>query len=223
MNKSNSGLRKPKASIPVDSIHFRPRNYFGYDDLQSTLLTRVKGTFRREALREALEDGQIDEVPESIKSDALSESMRQYVGSLHPSFMGGEYLPSLKQGEIEIARIRINSTTSDVTSLYAKPLRQRIAYRVVDEYEGETLSEPRKRTSSKPLTMGQMVDFFLGSWDLYLCLDGNFEGDQEQMLQFFMGESEFYPCFDSELRKRVSEKFPPLERDEDDEDEDEDE
>ena len=191
-------------------MHYRPRDYFGRHDLQTTLLTQVKGTVRRKALREALEAGQIDEVPDAIKSAALSEGTRQYAGSLHPSFMGGEYLPTVKMAEVEIARIRIDSTTGDVTSLYARLVGQRISYRVVDEYQGDTLSGRAERTSSRPLTMGQMVDFFLGAWDLYLCLDSNFDGDLDGMLGFFVGESEFYPYFDSELRRRVREKFEPL-------------
>ena len=127
----------------------------------------------------------------------------------------GEYLPTVKGAEIEIARICIDSTTGDVTSLYARLVGQRICYRVVDEYQGDTLSGRAQRTSSRPLTMGQMVDFFLGAWDLYLCLDSNFDGDLDGMLGFFVGESEFYPCFDSELRQRVRERFSPVEFEED--------
>jgi hypothetical protein len=221
MAKATSNLERSNfpAPVPATSTHYRPRDYFGRHDLQTALLTKVKGTVRRMALREALDEGQINEVPDSIKSAALSEGARQYVGSMHPAFMGGEYLPTVGKAEIEIARIRINSTTGDVTSLYARVVGQRIAYRVVDQYQGDTLSEPTQRTSSRPLTMGQMIDFFLGAWDLHLCLESNFEGDLEEMLGFFEGESEFYPYFDSELRRRVREKFPSLE-DEDEEDED---
>ena len=207
---SNSVSSKPALPIPATSMHYRPRDYFGRHDLQTTLLTQVKGTVRRKALREALEAGQIEEVPDAIKSAALSEGTRQYAGSLHPSFMGGEYLPTVKMAEVEIARIRIDSTTGDVTSLYARLVGQRISYRVVDEYQGDTLSGRTQRTSGRPLTMGQMIDFFLGAWDLYLCLESNFDGDLDAMLGFFVGESEFYPYFDSELRRRVREKFEPL-------------
>ena len=205
-SKSVRGI-DPKP-IPVTSLRYRPKDYFGRHDLQTTLLTRVKGTMRRRALRDALEAGQITEVPESIKSAALSDVTRQFAGSLHPAYMGGEYLPTALESEIEIARIRIDSTTGDVTSLYARLVGQRIAYRIVDEYGGDTLSEPTQRSSLKPLTMGQMIDFFLNAWDLFDCLDANFEGDQERMLGFFEGESEFYPCFNAELRRRVREKFP---------------
>jgi hypothetical protein len=207
---------KPAPPVPANSMRYRPRDYFGRHDLQTTLLTQVKGTVRRRALREAIEEGQIMQVPDAIKSAALSEVARQYAGSLHPSFMGGEYLPTANKEEVEVARIRINSTTGDVTSVYARMVGKRIAYRVVDEYQGDTLSDRTRRTSSRPLTMGQMIEFFLGAWDLYVCLDGNFEGDLEEMLGFFEGESEFYPYFDSELRRLVREKFPSLEDDEED-------
>ena len=212
MGKAISKLDNGHFPAPVSaaSTHYRPRDYFGRYDLQSELLTQVKGTVRRKALREALEEGQIMHVPDEVKNAALSEVVRQYVGSLHPSFMGGEYLPSVDKEEVEIAGIRINSTTGDVTSVYARLVGRRIAYRVVDEYQGDTLSGSARRTSVRPLTMGQMIDFFLGAWDLYICLDCNFEGDLEEMLGFFEGESEFYPYFDAEMRRRVREKFPPV-------------
>jgi hypothetical protein len=209
MGKAISKLDNCHSPAPVSatSMHYRPRDYFGRYDLQTELLTQVKGTVRRNALREALDEGQIMQVPDEVKNAALSEVARQYVGSLHPSFMGGEYLPTVDKEEVEIARIRIDSTTGDVTSVYARLVGKRIAYRVVDEYQGDTLSGNARRTSIRPLTMGQMIDFFLNAWDLYVCLDCNFEGDLEEMLGFFEGESEFYPYFDSELRRRVREKF----------------
>jgi hypothetical protein len=215
--KSDSG--KSPEPVAATSTSYRPTDYFGRYDLQTELLTQVKGTARRKALRKALDEGQILQVPDAIKNAALSEAARQYVGSLHPSYMGGEYLPTVDMAEVEIARIRINSTTGDVTSVYARPAGQRIAYRVVDEYQGDTLSDPKRRTSIKPLTMGQLIDFFLGAWDLYACLDGNFEGDLKEMLGFFEGESEFYPHFDSELRRLVREKFPPMADEYDDDEE----
>lgn len=200
----------PAQPVPATSLRYRPRDYFGRHDLQTTLLTHVKGTVRRKALREALDDGQIMQVPDAIKSAALSEEVRQYVGGLHPSFMGGEFLPTVNKAEVEIARICINSTTGDVTSMYARLVGQRIAYRMVDEYQGDTLSGRVQRTSTRPLTMGQMIEFFLGAWDFYVCLDCNFDGNLKGMLGFFEGESEYYPYFDAELRRRVREKFSSL-------------
>ena len=194
--------------IPVTSMAYRPHDYFGRQDQQTALLSQVKGTVRRNALRAALDAGEVSAVPEAIKSAALSDDARQFIGSLHPSFMSGEYLPKGSARELEIARIHIKSTTGDVTSVYARLVGRRIAYRVVDEYEGDTLTDRSKRTSTKALTMGQLIEFFLGAWDLYVCLDCNFEDDLDGMLHFFRGESEFYPCFDQALRDLVRQKFP---------------
>jgi hypothetical protein len=201
--------------VPATSMAYRPHDYFGRQDQQTALLTQVKGTVRRKALREALEAGDISTVPEAIKSAALSDTTRQLIGSLHPSYMSGEYLPKGSARELEIARIHIKSTTGDVTSVYARLVGRRIVYRVVDEYEGDTLTDRSRRTSTKALTIGQLIDFFLGAWDLYVCLDCNFEDDLEGMLHFFRGESEFYPCFDAALRDLVRQKFPPRQDEED--------
>ncbi len=202
-----AAVKSTSKPIPVSSMNYRPYDYFGRQDMQTTLMTHVKGTVRRNALRAALEAGEVSEVPDSIKSAALSDSAREMISSIHPSFMGGEYLPTAKSEELEIARISIKSTTGDVTSLYARQVGRRIAYRVVDEYGGDCLSGRTTRTSIKVLTMGQLIEFFMGAWDLYVCLDCNFEDDLEGMPHFFRGESEFYPCFDATLRDLMRQKF----------------
>lgn len=201
--------------VPVSSMAYRPRDYFGRHDMQTSLLTHVKGTARRDALREALETGQINDVPDGIKTAALSHDVRQFAGSLHPSLMSGEYLPTVSGCELEIARIHIRSTTGDVTCVYARLVGRRIAYRVVDEYGGDTLSDHSIRTSMKALTMGQLITFFMGAWNLYTCLECNFDDELDEMLKFFKGESEFYPCFDEALRQLVRQRFSSLKVEED--------
>jgi len=217
MKRSASGASPAPERIPVDSPDYRPRTYFGIDDLQVELLGRVKGVARREVLRASLDAGRIAEIPDEVKQAALPEAERQAAGRVHPIFMGGEYLPTVSKQEIEIARIRIESTTFDVTSLYARQGARRIHYRVVDEYGGDTVSGPAKRTSAHPLTMGELIEFLLGAWDLCGVLEMNYEGDLESMLGFFVGESEFYPCFDEALRKLVRERFGTDESECDDE------
>ncbi len=202
MNKQSS-----TPPIPATSLAYRPRDYFGHYDLQTELLTHVKGRARRAAIRNALEKGHIADIPSHIKAAEMDEIDRQMIGRVHPMFMGGEYLARIKQDEVEIARISIKSTTYDVPVVYARRVWARIHYRVVDEYEGKTLNEPTKRTSVRPLTMDQLVDFFLNAWDLYACLDFNFEDDFDGMLDFFNGESEFYPYFDAILREGVRNWF----------------
>jgi len=193
--------------IPVSALAYRPRDYFGRYDLQAELLSTVKGRARRALIKEALETGEADTLPDFVTTSELDTFDRQMLGRLHPMFMGGEYLPKRKSKEVEIARISIQSTTYDVTVLYARLVGKRIHYRVVDEYEGDTLEEPSTRTSTKPLTMGKMIDFFITAWNLMDCLEGNFDQDVEEMLGFFTAESEFYPCFDQILRERVLKRF----------------
>ncbi|MDN3987956.1 hypothetical protein [Zwartia vadi] len=205
---SKATANKP---IPVSALEYRPRDYFGRYDLQAQLLSSVKGRVRRALIKDALETGETDTLPDFVTTPELDTLDRQILGSLHPMFMGGEYLPKIKFNEVEIARISLRSTTYDVSVLYARPVGQRIHYRVVDEYEGETLQEPSKRTSTKPLTMGEMIDFFITAWSLMDCLEVNFDDDVEGMLGFFSAESEFYPCFDQTVREMVLERFPKRE------------
>jgi hypothetical protein len=196
-----------KKPIPVSALEYSPRDYFGRYDLQVELLSTVKGRARRALIKDALETGEVDTLPDFVTTPELESFDRQMLGRLHPMFMGGEYLSKRKPKEVEIARISIQSTTYDVTVLYARLLGQRIHYRVVDEYDGDTLEEPSTRTSTKPLTMGKMIDFFIKAWNLMNCLEGNFDQDVEEMLGFFNAESEFYPCFDQILRERVLKRF----------------
>ena len=197
-----------KKPIPVCDLAYRPRDYFGRYDLQAELLSSVKGRARRALIKDAIETGEIDSLPDFVTTPELEAFDRQMLGNLHPMFMGGEYLPKIKPKEVEIARISIQSTTYDVTVLYARQVGKRIHYRVVDEYEGDTLQQPSTRTSNKPLTMGAMIQFFTTAWSLMDCLECNFDDDVEGMLSFLTAESEFYPCFDQILRERVHERLP---------------
>jgi hypothetical protein len=88
--------------------------------------------------------------------------------------MGGEYLPDKVNDEIEIARITLNSTTQDVTSVYASLRENQIYYRVVDEYEGGTLSEEIEALTKTPMTLAELTDFFLTAWPLLEVLEMNF-------------------------------------------------
>ena len=70
-------------------------------------------------------------------------------GRLHPSNMGGEYLPLLRKGEVEIARISLQSVTADQISIRARRLSKRIGYRIVDEYEMGYVCRPASSASSR--------------------------------------------------------------------------
>lgn len=195
---------------------FRPSSYFWPLELGKHLLSRIKGAQRKEALKALLDSGRLDHIPDFLTRSALSQQERRTIGRIHPAFMGGEYLPDMLEQEIEIARISIHSTTSDVTSVYARRGPTGIRYRVVDEYEGGTLTGDSERTSSAPLSLGELTHFFLGAWSLMDVLEMNYPGDLDSMLGFFWADSAFYPQFDDLLRHLVVEKFGSDEEETDD-------
>ena len=87
---------------------------------------------------------------------------RKLTGSIHPAFMGGEYLPDYLDGEVEIARVSLKSVTCDVYSIRARKNDDgQIQYRVVDEYNswdnGLFILNPESTT--EPFTFGEMVSF----------------------------------------------------------------
>jgi hypothetical protein len=61
--------------------------------------------------------------------------------------------------EVAIVTIELQSTTADVTNVRARLVgrkRPRIGYRVIDEYRSEFVFKPS--SSTKPLTLGQLID-----------------------------------------------------------------
>ena len=188
-------------------LAYRPSSYFWPITHETHLIAAIKGERRRNIVRAAFDAGVVTPLDEHYAAPALHEQDRRALGRLHPSFMGGEYLPNRQETEVEIARINIRSTLSDVTSLYAKAGRTRIYYRVVDEYNGDTLSQKRTRTSKQPLTLGKLLDFFLGAWRLDEVLEMN-ELDREGAQAFTQPSSEFYPEFSRAIRARIDSWYP---------------
>ncbi|MGB4560048.1 MAG: hypothetical protein WBI20_15150 [Burkholderiaceae bacterium] len=200
-------------------LQYRPASYFWAKEKGIGLLSDIKGAERRRIYANALKADDAQSLPPELTQDVLSEKDRRDLGRFHPAFMGGEYLPTRKSVEVEIARITIASTTQDVTCVYARQVGQRIHYRVVDEYEGDTLKGEGIRTSIQPLELQELVDFFLASWDLIGCLDCNFEDDghpRSEIHDFIVdASSSFYAEFDDLVRARVDEWLDSIRRDED--------
>ena len=202
-------------------LGYRPTGYFWAQLKGIALVSDIKGAERRRLYAQALESGNDALLPVELRQDTLDESDRQGLGRIHPAFMGGEYLPTREAAEVEIARITIASTTQDVTCVYARQVGGRIHYRVVDEYGGDTLSGAGTRTSTRPLTLKQLADYFLESWDLIACLDCNFEGDgypRDRVHGFIVdASSSFYAEFDRLIRARVDEWLDTKQEEDDDE------
>jgi len=108
-------------------------------------------------IRDYYAAGKLDELSNELLSDSLNEEVRISLGKIHPIFMGGEYLPNYGRQEVEIARIALASTTSDVVSLRARPTGSRIKYSMLDEYNTE-FCLPQK-TSCRPFSLRELIRF----------------------------------------------------------------
>jgi hypothetical protein len=197
---------KSAIEVPGIDLSFRPASYFWPMGLETHLLSRIKGAERRAIVEGLVKAGRVDEVFDFVAKSALDDDERKALGRIHPRFMGGEYLPNLGQSEVEIARITIQSTLQDVTSVFARRGKRRIYYRVVDEYEGETLSGKTERTSTKPLTLGELEQFFNGAWSIFDVLEMNFGDDgydPDDIRRFSSVTSQFYPQIGALYRRRI--------------------
>jgi hypothetical protein len=190
----------------------RPASYLEDHDALANLLRNVQGTRRRELIRDYWNTGRIGELPGELLREGLSSEVREALGKIHPACMGGEYLPSGGTGDIEIARIELQSTTADVISIRATQRRRAIYYSIVDEYETEF--ELQRKRSWEPLSLGQMVAFIDGSRQpdyqrgLGLCFNNmNAEGMERSKLRHFSRiSSGFYPQLEQHY-EQVYEKW----------------
>ena len=205
-------------------LTYRPSSYFWASERGIALISDIKGAERRKLYEKALQGGQADQLEPELLAHALSSDHRQAQGGIHPAFMGGEYLPSRRSKEVEIARITIASTTQDVTCVYARQAGKRIHYRVVDEYGGDTLDGRGCRTSQLPLTLRQLTDFFLKTWDMTCCLDANFESygyPRDEVHGFIVdASSSFYAEFGDLIHARIDEWLDKVTPEKEEEEED---
>jgi hypothetical protein len=89
---------------------------------------------------------------------------------------------------------------------------------VVDDYNRDTLSEKRIRSSIQLLTLDQLVEFFLGAWSLKDVLDGK-DLNLEEAHDFTHPSSEFYPQFSAAIRAHIDSWYPAKDTDEEQDDE----
>jgi len=188
---------------PDIDYSFRPTSYWEDETPAQAILKNIKGDFRREEIRKALAQDKLEEIPQEILRDTISDNLRKATGRIHPRFMGGEYLPDYRTGEVEIARISLASTTNDIISLRARRGRTGvIRYGIADEYNGDFTYVLSRKTSRQPLTLGQLVSFLENSsqnevpGDLitgYNDLNNEWLDDRESLRHFTRISSEFYP------------------------------
>jgi hypothetical protein len=197
-------------------LDFRPDDYSDVEDPISAVLVNVKGTQRREMITDILSgrakawaeqlgagplvELMLSELAPGIAAESLPDAME--LGHVHPSFMGGEFLPDAKPGEVEVARIQLRSTTADVISVRARRSGSGYRYRVVDEYE-VAYTNPHGEEPG-PLSLGQLIELIDGIDDgsglpgedfpsklrNYNVTDA---GDLPRLVGFVTVCSEFYP------------------------------
>src|SRR6201984_385995 len=143
---------------PAINYDFRPESYWApARNPLDAALRNVKGRNRREMIKDYHSNGLLPALSDNLLRDTLDEDTRRGLDLIHPSFMGGKYLPTYTRHEVEIARIELRSTTSDVISIRARPRGKRIEYTVCDEYESEF--KLPQRSSSHPFSLRKLIWF----------------------------------------------------------------
>ena len=206
-------------SIDLDFI---PESYFTERDLQLALPSDILGQARRNIARLMVAEGE-DPPPELLEA-VLAEDDRMALGRIHPMFMGGEYLPELQEGEVEIARISLESVTADQISVRALRTLGRISYSIVDEYEQGFMNYvANPATSIVPLTLRELVAMLDGACEgggAVMCHTASqidLGAIRDEVRYFTSVESDFYPDLGSYYEARFDEYFESLAREDEDE------
>jgi hypothetical protein len=195
------------AAAKTYDLNYRPPTYWLPDTDPKRIIVRIKGADRQRWAKEAIERGRGAELEDWMIQEKLSDELRNAAGRVHPRYMGGEYLPDCKRNEVEIARVTLQSSTQDVTSIRATRTSNRIKYRIVDEYDFGSIYEITPATSVQPLSMKRLISLMDTakckqlSWGpssagvVWIPLEGNLEyaDDPMELSDFVEVTSEFYP------------------------------
>jgi hypothetical protein len=204
---------------------YRPPSYF--QNVETLVVSSILGEERRKDVQKRLAAGETLDGEDWLTESKLDEATRQMIGSVHPSMMGGEYLPSFGEDEIEIVRIVLASVTQDVISIRARRSLRRICYQVVDEYNTQyTLA---KKWSAKPLTFREMIDFMERTCSAgdegglvlpIIEMNADAMDDPQELRDFVTVSSDFYPeleCYYDMAVNRCLDKYVVEEEEEDEE------
>ena len=192
--------RKPAVKVPevpgID-LDYRPRDYFWAAGLKIPLLSGIAGETRRQLIRELVATGR--PVPDGLDAPVLNQETRQEWGRVHPSHLGGEFLPLLRNGEVEIARISLASVTADQISVRARRSGKRIVYCVVDEYGSDIATYVCHPASSvSPLSLRDLIALMESACEggsiIFPILKMNLrDSAPEELEEFVTVTSDFYP------------------------------
>jgi hypothetical protein len=183
--------------VPGIDLDYRPRSYFWALDSHVLLPSCISGEARRKLFRARIEAGVT--IHDGLDVELLDKAMREAWGRVDPSNMGGEYLPPLRKGEVEIARISLESVTADQISARARRMGQRIGYCVVDEYGSDIATYVcRPASSASPLSLGELIALMENAVEggsiIFTILEMNIGGGSTatQLATFITVTSDFY-------------------------------
>jgi hypothetical protein len=212
---------------------WRPETYWPSLPSDDDLLGRIRGSRRREALREALETGDLASVDPDILREALTADERRALLQAHPHLALGEYLPELEDadlpgGEVEIARLYIASGIGNTISIRARSDGSRISLRAVDEFEDRLSITPD--SIPRPLSNVELLEAVktvawegpLARGEVFWTRELEGEVDLEAAARFITGESEIYPAFADALEQDNETWLAAQYGEEDDEEDDSD-
>lgn len=161
-------------------------------DPNLNILRKIKGNTRRAFVADAVASDGLASIPPGWLAHDLSDALKAFLGSQHPRARGGEDLPDLKAGEVEIARLTLaDSVHGEVSSLRARrdPKTRQIMFRMVDEYE-TPITLPFRRAPAA-LTAEQVLQLFVES-----------EPSQTETTCQMDFQSDFYPGLNDLARSR---------------------
>jgi hypothetical protein len=180
-------------------LSFQPNTYWDLRDVLTHVEAKVPGKVRKELIKHALQNGET--VPSEYLKSSLSADLKKSIGSIDPSFLGGEFLPELGENDVIIASINLKSTTSDVIAVIARLTDKGIEYRVEDEYmniypEGEEHYKVQPKFSKEPLSFKELINLIDNAREgggLIDCAKNYYPEEPEEFYDFATAESAFYP------------------------------
>ena len=180
-------------------LSFQPKTYWDLRDVLTHVEAKVPGKVRKELIKHALQNGET--VPSEYLKSSLSSDLKQSIGSIDPSFLGGEFLPELGENDVIIASINLKSTTSDVIAVIARLTDKGIEYRIEDEYmniypEGEEHYKVQPKFSKEPLSFKELINLIDNAREgggLIDAAKNYYPEEPEEYYDFATAESAFYP------------------------------
>lgn len=152
--KARTKHKHPWEQEPVViNYDFRPKSY---RESPFEIPPNIVGA-RRDMLLEARRQAELEGLSPELFADRLSPALREQLGSIHPSLMGGEYLPPLDDDTTTIADISLKSTTGDVLIVCATYRDGMYSYEAFDEYPETGGWEVAQQPSPTPLSLRELI------------------------------------------------------------------